>query len=59
MAVFVDRVSARIVKKKKSHPEALVLDLIESSAHRIQAPCPYSGICSGCKWQYLDYEQHY
>lgn len=63
MAVFVDqavpgdRVSARIVKKKKSYAEARVLELIEMSAHRVQAPCPYSGICGGCKWQFLDYNQ--
>ncbi len=63
MAVFVDqavpgdRVMARIVKKKKSYAEARVLELIEPSSHRVDAPCPYSGICGGCKWQFLDYAQ--
>jgi 23S rRNA (uracil1939-C5)-methyltransferase len=63
MAVFVDqavpgdRVTARIYKKKKSYAEARVIEMIEPSAHRVEAPCPYSGICGGCKWQFLDYER--
>lgn len=63
MAVFVDqavpgdRVAARIVKKKKSYAEARVLELIAPSTFRVKAPCPYSGICGGCKWQFLDYER--
>jgi 23S rRNA (uracil1939-C5)-methyltransferase len=63
MAVFVDqavpgdRVTARIYKKKKSYAEARVFELIEPSAHRVEAPCPYSGICGGCEWQFLDYER--
>ena len=61
MAVFVDqtvpqdRVLARIVKKKKKYAEARVIELLRSSPLRVQAPCPYSGICGGCKWQFLDY----
>jgi 23S rRNA (uracil1939-C5)-methyltransferase len=63
MAVFVDkavpgdRVRARIVKKKKSYAEARVLELLESSPLRVDPPCRYSGICGGCKWQFLDYDQ--
>lgn len=63
MAVFVDqaisgdRVVARIIKKKKKYAEARVVELIESSPLRVDPPCPYSGICGGCKWQFLAYEQ--
>jgi 23S rRNA (uracil1939-C5)-methyltransferase len=63
MAVFVDqavpgdRVLARIVKKKKSYAEARVIEKIEASSLRVAAPCPYSGICGGCKWQFLEYDQ--
>lgn len=63
LAIFVDqavpgdRVSARIVKKKKKHAEARVLELLSSSSLRIDPPCPYSGHCGGCKWQFLDYEK--
>ena len=62
MAVFVDqavagdRVLARVIKKKRSFSEARVLELISPSAQRVEAPCPYSGVCGGCKWQFLGYE---
>jgi 23S rRNA (uracil1939-C5)-methyltransferase len=61
MAVFVDgsvpgdRVLARIVKKKKSFAEARAIEILAASPQRVQAPCPYSGYCGGCKWQFLDY----
>lgn len=61
MAVFVDqavpqdRVRARIVKKKKAYAEARIEELLEPSPQRVQAPCPYSGTCGGCKWQFLGY----
>jgi 23S rRNA (uracil1939-C5)-methyltransferase len=63
MAVFVDqtiagdRVMARITKKKKSYAEARVMERIAASPLRIKAPCPYSGLCGGCKWQFIGYEQ--
>jgi len=63
MAVFVDqavpgdRAIIRIFKKKKNYAEARVVDLIESSASRVIAPCEYSGYCGGCKWQFLNYDQ--
>ncbi|MDA8403127.1 MAG: TRAM domain-containing protein, partial [Desulfobacteraceae bacterium] len=62
-AVFVDqavpgdRVLALIVKKKKTYAEARVLSLLTPSADRIDAPCPYSGYCGGCKWQFFQYER--
>jgi 23S rRNA (uracil1939-C5)-methyltransferase len=63
MAVFVDqavpldRVAARIVKKKRTFAEARVVELLRPSPLRVPAPCPHSGVCGGCKWQFLDYEQ--
>ncbi len=56
-AVALDHVRARIVKKKKNYAEARVLELLEPSPYRVDAPCAYSGICGGCKWQFLDYEK--
>lgn len=63
MAVFVDqavprdRVSMRIYKRRKSYAEARVLELLEPSPYRVDPPCPYSGHCGGCKWQFLTYEK--
>jgi 23S rRNA (uracil1939-C5)-methyltransferase len=62
LAVFVDqavpqdRVLARIYKKKKKYAEARVVELLQPSPLRVKAPCPYSGYCGGCKWQFLNYE---
>jgi 23S rRNA (uracil1939-C5)-methyltransferase len=63
MAVFVDqavpgdRVQARIVKRRKQFAEARVLSLLRPSEDRVPAPCPYSGYCGGCKWQFLRYDR--
>jgi len=56
-AVPGDRVRALIVKKKKAYAEAKILDLLNPSPDRIQAPCPYFGTCGGCQWQQVTYER--
>ncbi len=61
-AVFVDQaapgdvVMARVIRKKKNYAEARIVEMISPSPLRIDAPCPYSGVCGGCKWQYLPYK---
>ncbi len=56
-AVPTDRVVARIIKKRKNFAEARVLEILEPSPDRVVAPCPYSGTCGGCTWQFLTYEK--
>ncbi len=60
-AVPLDRIKARIVKKKKSFAEAVAVEIIEPSPYRTNPPCEYSGFCGGCKWQFLQYDRqlHY
>jgi 23S rRNA (uracil1939-C5)-methyltransferase len=61
MAVFIDqtvtgdRVLARVVRKKRNYAEAVVQELLQPSPLRVDPPCPYSGFCGGCKWQFIDY----
>jgi 23S rRNA (uracil1939-C5)-methyltransferase len=61
-AVFVpytiegETVSAEIVREKKQFAEAELIDVKESSPHRISPPCPYFGSCGGCAYQHIDYE---
>jgi len=61
-AVFVpftiedEKVSAQIVREKKQFAEAEVVDLKETSPHRVEALCPYFGRCGGCAYQHIDYE---
>ncbi len=52
-----DIVNIRIVKEHKKYNEAILLDLVKPSSERIDAPCPYFGICGGCSLQTLSYEK--
>ena len=56
-AVPGDRVKALIFRKKKAYAEAKIHEILVPSPDRIEAPCPYFGICGGCQWQYVTYER--
>lgn len=61
-AVFVsggligDTVEARITNDGPSFSRAVVEEVLEPSADRVQAPCPFIGICGGCPWGGLSHE---
>jgi tRNA/tmRNA/rRNA uracil-C5-methylase (TrmA/RlmC/RlmD family) len=61
-AVFVpytiegETVSVEIVREKKQFAEAELVDVKESSPHRVTPECPYFGRCGGCAYQHIDYE---
>jgi tRNA/tmRNA/rRNA uracil-C5-methylase (TrmA/RlmC/RlmD family) len=61
-AVFIpftidgETVSAEIVREKKQFAEAEVVDVRESSPHRVSPECPYFGRCGGCTYQHIAYE---
>ena len=61
-AVFVsggligDTVEARITDDGPSFSRAVVEEVLEPSADRVQAPCPFIGICGGCPWGGLSHE---
>jgi 23S rRNA (uracil1939-C5)-methyltransferase len=52
-----DRVIASKFKKKRRYIEAKVESIIEPSKNRIDAKCKFFGVCGGCNWQNLIYEQ--
>ncbi len=52
-----DTVKVRIRKRKKSYAEAAVLEIVEPSALRVDAPCPYFRYCGGCTWQNMTYAE--
>ena len=56
-AIPGDRVRALILRKKKAYAEAKIQELLVPSSDRIEAPCPYFGICGGCQWQHVTYER--
>jgi tRNA/tmRNA/rRNA uracil-C5-methylase (TrmA/RlmC/RlmD family) len=61
-AVFVpytiehEIVSGEIVREKKQFAEAELVEVKESSPHRVEAQCPYFGRCGGCAYQHISYE---
>ncbi len=64
MGVFVsgalavgDRVEAEIRKRKRNHLEAQLVRVVHPSPRRVQPPCPHFGLCGGCKWQHVQYEE--
>ena len=52
-----DIVDLQITKKKHSFMEAKVLRLVQPSPVRCEARCKHFGVCGGCKWQILPYEE--
>ena len=58
-AVFVsggvagDVVEAHVVEDGKSFSRAQVDQVLEPSPDRVEAPCPFIGICGGCPWAAL------
>ncbi|MBI5154336.1 class I SAM-dependent RNA methyltransferase, partial [Candidatus Poribacteria bacterium] len=51
-----DRVRARLHKRKSSHGEAELVEVIEPSPARIAPPCPLFTTCGGCTWQHIAVE---
>ena len=61
--VFLDRavpgqtVKARITRKKRNYAEAKVIETISQSPGYRSAVCPHFGVCGGCFWQDISYEE--
>ncbi len=63
MVVFVpyavpgDVVDLQVRRKKHSFMEAEIAKIISPSSLRTQPFCQHFGVCGGCKWQQLPYEE--
>ena len=61
--VFVDhavpgqKVRVRITRKKSRYAEAAVVQLLAQSPAYVPPFCPHFGVCGGCQWQDLAYEE--
>ena len=55
--VLGDIANIKIIKEHKKYNEAILVDLVNPSSDRIDALCPYFGICGGCTLQTLSYEK--
>jgi 23S rRNA (uracil1939-C5)-methyltransferase len=55
-AIPGDRVKTRLIKVKKAYAVGKLIQVIEPSEKRIEAPCPYAAKCGGCQIQHMGYE---
>ncbi len=62
-AVFVwgtipgEIIEAKIIHETASHAFAEIVDFHHTSPHRIRPVCPNFGICGGCDYLHVDYEE--
>lgn len=62
-AVFVpfvlpgESAEIKITESKERFARGQIVNLLESSPDRIEAPCPYFTICGGCHYQHIGYTQ--
>ena len=60
-AVFVpfalpgETVRVRLLEERKNYARAELLEVVKASPERIEACCPYFGVCGGCHYQHLSY----
>lgn len=52
-----DKVKARIWRNDKNFSSADLIELISAGPHRVSPQCKLFGICGGCQYQHLNYDQ--
>jgi 23S rRNA (uracil1939-C5)-methyltransferase len=52
-----DVVDVQTFKKRKSFYEGKAVHFHELSEHRVEPVCQHFGVCGGCKWQNMNYDQ--
>lgn len=52
-----DIVKLNVFRSKRRYFDARVIEVIKPSKYRVENKCSHFGICGGCKWQNLNYEQ--
>jgi len=63
MVIFIpyvvpgDIIDVQVTKKRKSYMEALPVTFHKYSQQRQKPVCEHFGVCGGCKWQNLPYDQ--
>lgn len=57
MAVPGDVVDVEMRKSKKSFAEGVIAELKTPSHLRITPKCSHFGVCGGCKWQHINYDE--
>jgi 23S rRNA (uracil1939-C5)-methyltransferase len=52
-----DEAKIKITRRKTGYGEGRLLDILNPSSIRQEAPCKYFDWCGGCTWQNVSYEQ--
>jgi 23S rRNA (uracil1939-C5)-methyltransferase len=62
-AVFVpgvlpgERVRVRVVQRRRDYDRAELVEVLVPSVHRVAPGCQYAGLCGGCDWLHIGYEE--
>ena len=52
-----DVIDVQTLKKRKSYYEGKAIKFHEYSKNRVEPVCQHFGVCGGCKWQNMQYDQ--
>lgn len=52
-----ETVSVEVDERKSTYLRGRVVEVLEASPERTDAPCPLFGACGGCSWQHVPYER--
>ena len=52
-----DRVEVQLLRRRRGCHRSRLLAIVSPSPNRIQPKCSHFGLCGGCQWQHIAYEQ--
>ncbi len=52
-----EKIEAKELLHRKNYSLAKMENILEKSPYRIEPLCPYFGICGGCHFQHIDYQE--
>ena len=56
-AIPGETVRVRLIEQKRNHSRAELLEVLDPSPARQDPPCRHFGLCGGCHYQHIAYEQ--
>jgi 23S rRNA (uracil1939-C5)-methyltransferase len=56
MAIPGDIIDVQLTRKRTSYMEGFIVNIKKPSSLRIKPFCEHFGLCGGCKWQHLPYD---